>query len=155
MQSVLICRCRQAAAACLAVACLVALALIACGPASAQNLFGGRQVEVTLSGKDGTAMAGAAVRVFAPGESARAAATGKTDSSGKFYFTADRDGFWTAEAKNGGEVARVVVKVSGLDAGSEPLSPWLLLAGLAVLLVIALIFRILRARIRARRPPQG
>lgn len=128
---------------------IVALAGIA-GPAAGQSLFGGKQVEVTLAGRDGKPMAGAEVRVFAPGDLNRPVATGKTDTSGKFYFTADRDGFWTAEANQGDEVARVSVKVSGLEGSNEPLSPWLLVSGLVVLLALAVGFRILRAR--GRRP---
>ena len=65
-------------------------------------------------------------------------------------FGADRDGFWTAEARRGDEVARVSVRVTGLEGGAEPVSPWLLFGGLLLLLAIAVGYRILRAR--ARRP---
>ena len=122
------------------------------GPAAAQSLFGGKQVEVTLAARDGKPMAGAAVRVFAPGDLNHAATTGKTDSSGKFYFTADRDGFWTAEARQGDEVARVSVKVSDLEGGTERVPPWLLIGGLLLLLALAIWYRALR--VRSRRPPR-
>ena len=145
MQSVLI-RCRRQAAI---AACLVLLALVSAGPAASQTLFG-RQVEVTLAAQDGKPMTDAEVRVFAPNDPNRPATTGKTDSNGKFYFTANRDGFWTAEARRGEEVARVSVRVTGLEGGNEPLSPWLLSGGLLVLLALAVGFRVVRAR--SRRP---
>ena len=146
MQSVLIRRRRQAAAA----VWLILLALLVPGPAAAQTLFG-RQVEVTLTAQDGKPMADAEVRVFAPGDPTHPIITGKTDSNGKFYFTANRDGFWTAESRRGDEVARVSVRVTGLEGGTEQISPWLLFGGLLVLLALAIGFRILRAR--NRRPP--
>jgi hypothetical protein len=146
MQSVLI-RCRRQAAV---AASLMLLALAAfVGPVQAQSLFG-RQVEVTLAGQDGKPMAGAQVRVFGPSDPNRPAATGKTDDSGKFYFSADRDGFWTAEARRGDEVARISVRVTGLEGGAEPVSPWLLFGGLLLLLAIAVAYRIVRARTRPR-----
>lgn len=119
------------------------------GPAAGQSLFG-KQVEVTLAGQDGKPMAGAQVRVFAPGDFNHPVVTGKTDGSGKFYFTADRDGFWSAEANNGSEVARVSIKVTGVGGDTGPLSPWLLFGILAVLLVAAILLRVMRARSRRR-----
>lgn len=140
-------RCRRQAAAAV---CLLLLVLAGFAtPVAAQSLFG-QQVEVTLAAQDGKPMAGAEVRVFAPGNPNRPVTTGKTDNNGKFFFTADRDGFWTAEAKRGGEVARVSVRVSGVDEGSGEVSPWVLFGGLLVLLALAIVFRMLRAR--ARRP---
>ena len=129
---------------------ILMLAAIA-GPAAAQSLFG-KQVEVTLAGQDGKPMAAAEVKVFAPGNFSHPVVTGKTDGDGKFYFTADRDGFWTAEAKNGKEVARVSIKITGTEGGSGPVSPWLLYGLLLALLAAAIGFRVLRARAR-RRPP--
>jgi hypothetical protein len=146
MQSVLI-RCRRQAAVAASLMLLTLAGFV--GAAHAQSLFG-RQVEVTLAGQDGKPMAGAQVRVFGPGDPNRPAATGKTDDGGKFYFSADRDGFWTAEARRGDEVARVSVRVAGLEGGAEPVSPWLLFGGLLLLLALAVGYRILRAR--ARRP---
>ena len=96
--------------------------------------------------------ANAEVHVFAPGEPNRPALTGKTDSDGKFEFGADRDGFWSAEARNGDEVARAMVRVGSQEQQTEPLSPYWLFGGLLLLLVIALAYRILRAR--ARRGPR-
>ena len=149
MQSVLIRCCRQAAIG----ACLMLLTLAGfAGPTSAQTLFG-RQIEVTLAAQDGKPMADAEVRVFAPGDPNRPVTTGKTDGNGKFYFTANRDGFWTAEARRGDEVAHVSVRVTGLEGGDEQVSPWLLFAALLVLLALAIGFRILRAR--SRRPPRA
>lgn len=149
MQSVLIhCR-RQAGAGILLLLALSGLV----GPTAAQSLFGGKQVEVTLAGRDGKPMANAEVRVFAPGDLTHPVKSGKTDGDGKFYFDADRDGFWTAEANQGGEVARVSIKVSGLEGGNERVPPWLLIGGLLMLLAIAIGYRMLRAR--SRRPPRA
>jgi len=146
MQSVPIRRRRQAAIG----LCLMLLALAGfAGTAAAQSLFG-KQVEVTLAARDGKPMAGAEVRVFAPGNLTRPATTGKTDSDGKFYFSADRDGVWTAEATQHGEVARVSVEGRGVEGGNESVSPWLLVGLLIVLLAIAVAYRILRTR--SRRP---
>ena len=75
--------------------------------------------------------------------------TGHTDSEGKFEFGADRDGFWSAEARADGEVARATVRVgSQQQTETEPLSPYWLFGGLLLLLAIAVIYRILRARAR-------
>jgi len=91
------------------------------------------------------------VHVFAPGEPNRPALTGRTDSEGKFEFGADRDGFWSAEARSGDEIGRVMIRVGGNEPQKEePLSPYWLVGGLFLLLVLAFTFRILRAR--ARRP---
>jgi len=148
MNALIRCSGRAAVAVCL-VLLASALVLALSPPAAAQSLFG-RQVEVTLAGQDGKPMARAEVRVFAPDDLNRPVTTGKTDSDGKFYFSADRDGFWTAEARRGGEVARVSVKVSGVEGGTERVPPWLLFGGLIVLLLLAVGFRMLRAR--SRRP---
>src|SRR5919109_32016 len=100
MQSVRSSRLRQAAL----VALLVSAALLR--PAVAFDLFARHQVTVQFATSDGKPMANAEVRVFAPGEPNRPALTGRTDSDGKFEFGADRDGFWSAEARDGNEVAR-------------------------------------------------
>lgn len=145
MQSVFSLRLRQAALA------AVLLAITVPWPALALDLFARHQVTVQFATSDGKPMANAEVRVFAPGESNRPALTGRSDSEGKFEFGADRDGFWSAEARNGDEVARATVRVGGQQQQAEPLSPYWLLGGLLLLLAIAVAYRILRARARRTR----
>jgi hypothetical protein len=58
---------------------------------------------------------------------------------------------WSAEARNGSEIARATVRVGSQEQQTEPLSPYWLFGGLLLLLVIAVAYRILRAR--ARRGP--
>ena len=146
MQSVFSLRLRQAALA------MVLLAITVPWPTLALDLFARHQVTVQFATSDGKPMANAEVRVFAPGESNRPALTGRTDSEGKFEFGADRDGFWSAEARNGDEVARATVRVGGQQqTEAEPLSPYWLLGGLLLLLAIAVAYRILRARARRTR----
>ena len=122
-------------------------------PAAAQSLFAQHQVTVEFATADGKPIADAEVRVFAPGRPDRPALTGRTDSDGKFAFAADSDGMWSAEARSGGEIARVTVRVGGQQA-TEPLSPVWLIGGLLLLLVLAFAYRIARARAR-RSPPSG
>ena len=132
-------------------AALVAALLLAPGPrpAAALDLFARHQVTVHFATQDGKPMADAEVRVFAPGIPDRPALTGHADGSGKFEFAADQDGFWRAEARAGSEIARVMVRVG--TGRQEPLSPFWVVGGLAVLLVLALAYRV--ARGRGRRPP--
>src|SRR5260370_20749409 len=98
-------------------------------------------------------MANAEVRVFAPGDpGSKPALTGRTDAGGKFTFEADRDGFWSAEAHSADYVARVMIRVGD---GSEPnnrVSPLLVIGVLAVLLAVAIWYRMLRARTRRPKP---
>src|SRR5207253_2306625 len=124
-------RLRQAA-----LAATLVIAALGPTPLAALDLFARHQVTVQFATSDGKAMANAEVRVFAPGEPNRPALTGHTDSEGKFEFGADRDGFWSAEARAGGEVARASVRV-GREQKTEPLSPYWLIGGLLLLLVIA------------------
>ena len=154
MQSVRSLRLRQAALA------AVLLASVVPAPALAVDLFARHQVTVQFATSDGKPMANAEVRVFAPGEPNRPALTGKTDSEGKFQFAADRDGWWRAEARAGDEIARATVRVGGNDQSDqidqkEPLSPYLLVGALAVLLVMAVGVRLLRARNRRRAKDGG
>ena len=154
MQSVAIpCRGQAAARLFQAAACLLLLFAIAAPvpAAAALSLFGGKQVEVTLTGRDGQPMADAEVRVFAPGAPNQPVVTGHTDRSGKFVFEADHDGLWTAEARRNDEVARVTIRVSDADAPSERISPYVLLGGLVLLLGLAIWFRMLRAKNRRPR----
>jgi nickel transport protein len=120
-------------------------------PAAALDLFARHEVTVQFATADGKAMANAEVRVFAPGEPNRPALTGHSDGEGKFQFGADRDGWWSAEARIGDEIARATVRVGGQEQKEEPLSPFWLIGGLAVLLVLAVGLRMLRARGRRRR----
>jgi len=145
MQSVCSSRLRQAALA-------ATLLVVAFGPrpVEALDLFARHQVTVQFATSDGKPMANAEVRVFAPGEPNRPALTGRTDNEGKFEFGADRDGFWSAEARSGGEVARASVRVGGEQQKEEPLSPFWLFGVLLVLLVIAVWYRLLRAKARRR-----
>jgi hypothetical protein len=129
---------------------LVGIAIVSVAPAAAFDLFARHQVTVQFATQDGKPMANAEVRVFAPGEPNRPARTGRTDSEGKFEFPADKDGFWSAEARAGDEIARATVRVGGEQQQSEPLSPYWVLGGLFLLLVLAFGLRIARAR--ARRP---
>lgn len=147
MQSVWSLRWRQAAL----VPALVVLALRPV-PATAIDLFARHQVSVEFATADGKPLAGAEVRVFAPGKPNRPALTGRTDRNGKFEFPADEDGFWTAEARSGDEIARATVRVGGPGQKEEPLSPIWLLGGLLLLLILAFGLRIARARLRRTRP---
>jgi hypothetical protein len=136
----------QAAAAFLAM--LAVLCLLAGSPSDAFDLFTRHEVTVQFATPDGKPMAGAEVRVFAPGEPGRTALTGRTDATGKFVFDADREGLWAAEAGTADYVARVMVRVGGETQSQNWLSPFVLVGFLAVLLAIAVWYRLLRARTR-------
>lgn len=120
-------------------------------PATALNLFATHEVTAQFATPDGKPMANAEVRVFAPGDPNKVALTGRTDSQGKFVFDTDRDGFWTAEARSADDVARVMIRVGGQTEPQNGLSPFLVVGVLAILLGIAIWYRLLRAR--TRRPP--
>lgn len=126
------------------------LALLALGPAApaaAIDLFARHQVSVHFAAADGTPLSNAEVRVFAPGQPHAPVRTGRTDSTGKFEFAAGEEGFWTAEARAGDEIARAAVRVGDPRQQREPLSPAWLIGGL-LLLGIAFGLRIARARRR-------
>lgn len=127
------------------------LLVLAVAPARAVDLFARHSVTVQFTTADGTPMANAEVHVFAPGQTAKPAVTGHTDKDGKFEFSADVDGFWTAEARINNEIARASVRVGGGADKSEPVSPYWLIGGLFMLLVLAFGYRIARARMRRRR----
>ncbi|HZT87856.1 MAG TPA: DUF4198 domain-containing protein [Stellaceae bacterium] len=128
---------------------LALLLLLTAAPgASALNLFTTHEVRVQFATQDGKPMADAEVKVFAPGEPNKPYTTGRTDANGKFEFGADHDGLWSAEAHVPGEVARVTIRVGGGKEQTNGLSPALVLGGLAVLLVVAVWYRLLRARRR-------
>jgi hypothetical protein len=145
MQSVLSFPWRQAAL--FALLLLLALRPV---PGMAQSLFATHEVTVDFANAEGKPLADAEVRVFAPGRPNQPALTGHTDSKGHYRFPADRDGFWTAEARQGGEIARVMIRVGGKGEGTQELSPYWLVGGLSLLLVLAFGYRV--ARIRSRRP---
>jgi nickel transport protein len=130
-----------------------ALALtIAASPAVAFNLFATHEVTTQFATRDGKPLANAEVQVFAPGDPKNPVITGHTDADGKFMFEADRDGFWSAEAHSADQVARVMVRVGGeAQQPQSRVSPFLVIGLLAILLAVALWYRLLRAR--SRRPP--
>jgi hypothetical protein len=145
MQSVLSRPIRQAAIAAVLLLCLWA------GPAIAVDLFARHQVTVEFSSGDGKPLADAEVRVFAPGRPGRPALTGRTDKNGRFEFSAEEDGLWSAEARTADEIGRVTLRVGGAGPKEEPLSLYWVIGALLLLLVLAFVFRMLRAR--SRRPP--
>ncbi len=132
-------------------AAALALLLLAGPPALAFDLFTKHEVTAQFATPDGKPMANAEVRVFAPGEPGKAAATGRTDAAGKFVFGADRDGMWSAEARNADEVARVMIRVGG-DQQSSSRLPLLLIIGALAVLAFAVGWRRLVSQARARRP---
>ena len=146
MQSVFSSRLRQAARA---AALLVVLWSM---PAAALDPFARHTVTVQFATADGKPIADAEVRVFAPGEPGRPVLTGRTDGTGKFEFSANIDGSWTAEAHTGSEIARVMVRVGGKE-DSEPLSPFWVVGGLLLLLVLAVAYRVALAH--RRTPPRS
>ena len=120
-------------------------------PAFALNLFATHEVTTQFATHDGKPMANAEVRVFAPGDPKTPVVTGRTDSDGKFVIDADRDGFWSAEARSGDEVARVMIRVGGEVQTQSRISPFYVIGALAILLAIAIWYRLLRARSQRRR----
>ena len=125
---------------------------IASTPAVAFNLFATHEVTVQFATQDGKPLANAEVQVFAPGHPNTAVITGRTDANGKFFFEADQDGFWSAEAKGADQVARLMIRVGGEQPQSQSrISPFLVIGVLAVLLALAIWYRLLRARNRRPR----
>ncbi len=120
-------------------------------PSVAFDLFATHEVTMQFATHDGKPMANAEVQVFAPGDAKTPVITGRTDAEGKFVFAADQDGFWSAEAKGADQVARLMIRVGGESNGSQSrISPFLVIGVLAVLLALAIWYRLLRAR--SRRP---
>ena len=120
-------------------------------PANALNLFATHEVTAQFATPDGKPMADAEVRVFAPRDPGKVALTGRTDAQGKFVFAADRDGFWTAEARSANDIARVMIRVGSETQPQNGISPFLVIGVLAVLLGIAIWYRLLRVRTRGPR----
>lgn len=112
--------------------------------ARAVDLFARHQVTAQFATAEGKPMANAEVRVFAPGDPKTPVETGRTDAQGKFVFDAPRDGFWTAEARDQGEVARVMIRVGGGAPSGNGLSPFLLIGLLGLLVAIAGWYRFAR-----------
>ena len=97
-------------------------------------------------------MANAEVRVFSPGDPNKPAVTGRTDAEGKFVFVADRDGFWSAEARSPDYVARVMIRVGDEQQSQSWLSPLFVVGFLAIMLALAIWYRLLRARAQRPKP---
>jgi hypothetical protein len=117
---------------------LLSLLTFPCAPSHAFDLFFKREITVHFATAQGEPLANAAVRVFAPRNPEKPAFLGRTDGKGDFSFSADRKGFWTAEAASAGEIARVMVRV-GAGARGRPFAPRYFLRGLVlILLVVAL-----------------
>jgi Domain of unknown function (DUF4198) len=121
-------------------------------PAIAFDLFAAHEVTVQFATQDGKPLANAEVQVFRPGDGKAPTITGRTDTQGKFVFEADQDGFWSAEAKGADQVARVMIRVGGESQQPQSrISPLLVIGVLAVLLALAIWYRLLRARNRRPR----
>jgi nickel transport protein len=121
-------------------------------PSAAFDLFATHEVTVQFATQDGKPLANAEVQVFAPGDAKTAVITGRTDAEGKFVFAADQDGFWSAEAKGADQLARVMIRVGGESQTSQSrISPFLVIGVLAILLALAIWYRLLRARNRRPR----
>ncbi len=134
------------------VAVLILTTALVPAPSVAFDLFATHEVTVQFATQDGKPLANAEVQVFPPGDARTPAITGRTDAQGKFVFDADQDGFWSAEAKGADQVARVMIRVGGESQTSQSrISPFLVIGALAVLLALAIWYRLLRAR--SRRPP--
>ena len=146
---------RRGLAALVRVLGVALLAILWCcagiAPAHAFDVFASHQVTTQFATAAGQPMANAEVRVFAPGNLKTPVETGRTDAQGKFMFGADRDGMWTAEARTPSEVARVMIRVGG-DAPQQQsrVSPYVLIGGLVLLVVLAWWFRLVRWRARRR-----
>jgi hypothetical protein len=130
---------------------LAAILSVALRPAAAFDLFANHEVTVQFATQDGKPLANAEVRVFAPGEPKTPAVTGRTDAEGKFVFEADRDGFWSADARGDDQIARLMIRVGGDSQPQSRLYPFLLIGVLVILLAIAIWYRLLRARTRRPR----
>ena len=126
--------------------------LLAPSSSVAFDLFATHEVTVQFATQDGKPLANAEVQVFAPGDAKTAVITGRTDAEGKFVFAADQDGFWSAEAKGADQLARVMIRVGGESQTSQSrISPFLVIGVLAILLALAIWYRLLRARNRRPR----
>jgi nickel transport protein len=136
-----------------ALLCLIAtFVAFAASPSAAFDLFATHEVTAQFATQDGKPLANAEVQVFAPGDTTKPAVTGNTDKDGKFVFEADRDGFWGAEARTPDQIARIMIHVGGESQTPSRFSPFLVIGVLAILLALAIWYRLLRARHTRRRP---
>ena len=131
---------------------LTALFLFSAVSSVALDLFAKHEVTAQFATPDGKPMANAEVQVFAPGVPKTPALTGRTDGNGKFAFEADSDGFWSAEARSADQVARIMIRVGGETQSQSRVSPFLVFGVLAILLAIAIWYRLLRLRRNRPRP---
>ena len=131
---------------------LGAVAVLAASSADAFDFLAQHEVTAQFATPDGKPMVNAEVSAFAPGEPDKPAVTGRTDAQGKFAFAADRDGFWSAEARSPDYVARVMIRVGGEQQSPSWLSPILVVGFLVVMLALAFWYRLLRARAHGPRP---
>ena len=116
-------------------------------PSAAFDLFATHQVTMQFATQDGNPLANAEVQVFAPGDTKTPVITGRTDAKGKFVFAADQDGFWSAEAKGADQVARLMIRVGGeAQQPQSRISLFIVIGVLAILLAVAIWYRLLRAR---------
>jgi hypothetical protein len=136
----------------LGIAAIVAASVLAAVPANALDLLATHEVTAQFATADGKPMAGAEVRVFAPGAPQTPIATGRTDAAGKFVFGADRDGMWSAEARTSGQIARIMIRVGSGSSADRGFSAWLVIGALAALLVAAFWYRLRRMRPPAPKP---
>jgi hypothetical protein len=132
----------------------VSACLLVESPAQAFDLFATHQVTAQFATADGKPMGNAEVSVFAPGEPRIPVETGRTAADGKFVFSADRDGMWSAEARTKSEVARVTIRVGGPGQQREHsrVPPIVVIGGVIGLLALAWWYRLLRMRNRRRQP---
>jgi nickel transport protein len=128
------------------VAASIVLSPLAAPPADALDLLATHEVTAQFATADGKPMAGAEVRVFAPGGPKTPVATGRTDAAGKFVFAADRDGMWSAEARTSNQIARIMIRIGGGSSPDRGANPFLVIGTLAVLLVVAFWYRLRRMR---------
>jgi nickel transport protein len=131
---------------------VAALHLLAASPAGAFDLFATHEVTAQFATPDGKPMANAEVRAFSPSDPNKPAVSGRTDTEGKFVFAADRDGFWSAEARSSDYVARVMIRVGGEEQSRSWLSPVFVVGFLVIMLALAIWYRLLRARAHRLKP---
>jgi nickel transport protein len=131
---------------------LAGLFLLTASASVAFDLFATHRVTAQFATPDGKPMANAEVQVFAPGGTKEPGLSGRTDADGKFVFDADRDGFWSAEAHGADQVVRIMIKVGGETQPQSRISPFLVFGVLALLLAVAIWYRLLRIRSRRPRP---
>jgi hypothetical protein len=128
------------------IAAIVAASVGLTMPADALDLLATHEVTAQFATADGKPLAGAEVRVFAPGAPQTPVATGHTDATGKFVFGADRDGMWSAEARSSDQIARIMIRVGSGSSSKSGANPFLVIGALAVLLVAAFWYRLRRMR---------